>query len=263
MKNLFIRKILFLLIVFVILSLCINYSKSYAYNEYEEVDFKIGVVKVNNLNIRCGPGKKFAKVGSLKKGEHINVFAKSGNWYIIQTDSELIGAVSIDYIDKISNLDETNQATIYTNTNLSDNLHDVVAEEFSDELELTKEEEEFLNLINSNRVNNGLEELKVDSTIQNIARLKAADLEKNDYFSHNSPIYGNIDEMLKMFEVTYIDSGENIAGNRNLSGAVEAWMNSENHKANILNNNYNYTGVAVVDSKKYGKIFVEIFVRRS
>ena len=249
MKNLFIRKILFLLIVFVLLSLCINYSKSYAYNEYEEVDFKIGVVKVNDLNIRCGPGKKFAKVGSLKKGEHINVFAKSGNWYIIQTDSELIGAVSIDYIDKISNLDETNQATIYTNTNLSDNLHDVVAEEFSDELELTKEEEE-------------LEKQKKE-IIKNIARLKAADLEKNDYFSHNSPIYGNIDEMLKMFEVTYIDSGENIAGNRNLSGAVEAWMNSENHKANILNNNYNYTGVAVVDSKKYGKICVEIFVRRN
>ena len=33
-----------------------------------------------------------------------------------------------------------------------------------------------------------------------------------------------------------------------------------NRKNNILSNNYNYTGLAVVDSIAYGKIIVELFI---
>ena len=71
---------------------------------------------------------------------------------------------------------------------------------------------------------------------------------------------GNIDAMLDSYGVVYKNTQENIAGNQNLSGAVEAWLNSESHKSNILNNDFNYTGVAIVDSDTYGKIFVEVFV---
>ena len=53
---------------------------------------------------------------------------------------------------------------------------------------------------------------------------------------------------------------KNIAVNADSKKAVEAWMNSESHKNNILNNAYNYTGVAVVSSSKYGKIFVQMFI---
>jgi uncharacterized protein YkwD len=68
--------------------------------------------------------------------------------------------------------------------------------------------------------------------------------------------------MFDTFEISYIDLGENIAGNKNLAGAVEAWMNSENHKSNILSSEFNYTGVAIVESQTYGKIFVEIFAKK-
>ena len=37
-------------------------------------------------------------------------------------------------------------------------------------------------------------------------------------------------------------------------------MNSSGHKANILNNSFNYTGIGVVSSSKYGKIFVQMFI---
>lgn len=37
-------------------------------------------------------------------------------------------------------------------------------------------------------------------------------------------------------------------------------MNSVGHRANILNSNYNYTGVGVVSSSKYGKIYVQMFI---
>ena len=82
----------------------------------------------------------------------------------------------------------------------------------------------------------------------------------NNYFAHESPTYGTPFNMLKSFGVNYKSAGENIAGNSNNSSAVTAWMNSPGHKANILNNSFNYTGIGVVSSKKYGKIFVQIFI---
>ena len=68
--------------------------------------------------------------------------------------------------------------------------------------------------------------------------------------------------MLNSFGVAYTSVEENIAGNQNLSGAVDAWMNSENHKLNILDGEFNYTGIAVAESSTYGKIFVEVFVKK-
>ena len=105
-----------------------------------------------------------------------------------------------------------------------------------------------------------MEELKIDDDLQNVCRIKAMEMVEKDYFSHTSPIYGTPFEMLKKEGIVYKVAGENIAGNIENEKAVEAWMSSENHKANILNNSYNYTGIAVVDSKKYGKIYVQMFI---
>lgn len=125
---------------------------------------------------------------------------------------------------------------------------------------LSSDEKEVFDLINKQRTNNGLSALKMDSEALNVARIKAQDMVDNNYFSHNSPIYGSPFDMLKSFKVTYKTAGENIAGNSSNSGAVNAWMNSSGHKANILNSSFNYTGIGVVKSSKYGKIYVQIFL---
>ena len=67
--------------------------------------------------------------------------------------------------------------------------------------------------------------------------------------------------MLKSFKISYKSAGENLAGNSSNSGAVDAWMNSPGHRANILNSSYNYTGIGVVSSQKYGKVFVQMFIQ--
>ena len=82
----------------------------------------------------------------------------------------------------------------------------------------------------------------------------------NNYFSHESPIYGTPFNMIKSFGISYKTAGENIAGNSTNNGAVTAWMNSQGHRANILNENFTYTGIGVVNSSKYGKIYVQMFV---
>ncbi|MBR1540438.1 MAG: SH3 domain-containing protein [Clostridia bacterium] len=257
MKN-FLRKngyVISIICSLIVVFFCYAYKAS-AYT-YESLDFRYGKVKTkSSLNIRCGPGTDYDRVGKLYNGEYVDVFAKVGDWYIIQTENNVVGTVSSKYIEPVFDESEIQKETVQTSSNATSNG------EYIDNIELTPEEQEFLRLINSNRRNVGLEELRIDNTVQNVARLKALDLERNDYFSHQSPSYGSINDMLTGFGVEYQVAQENIAGNQNLSGAVEAWMNSESHKSNILNNDFNYTGIAIAESSTYGKIFVEVFVKK-
>lgn len=102
--------------------------------------------------------------------------------------------------------------------------------------------------------------LKIDNELQKIARIKAQEMVDKNYFSHTSPTYGSPFDMMKSFGISYKSAGENIAGHSSNSGAVEAWMNSSGHRANILNSSFNYTGIGVVSSPKYGKIYVQMFI---
>ena len=128
------------------------------------------------------------------------------------------------------------------------------------EITLNKDEQEILNLINEYRKQNGLNELKPANRLQEVANLKAEDLVENTYFSHISPNLGNPFEMLKSNNIQYTIAGENLAGNINSNKAVEAWINSPTHKANILEEEFKYTGISVIESPVYGKVFVQIFL---
>lgn len=68
--------------------------------------------------------------------------------------------------------------------------------------------------------------------------------------------------MLQNNNVYYSKASENIAKSVNADTAIKNLMNSEAHKNNILSQDYNYTGIAVVNSIDYGKVFVEIFVAK-
>jgi len=127
---------------------------------------------------------------------------------------------------------------------------------------LTADEQEVLRLVNQARTNAGLSKLTADSNITKVARIKAQDMVNNNYFSHNSPTYGTPFEMMKSFGISYKSAGENIAAHSTVEAAFNAWMNSSGHRANILNSSFNYTGIGVVSSPKYGKMLVQMFVGR-
>ena len=58
----------------------------------------------------------------------------------------------------------------------------------------------------------------------------------------------------------YKVAGENLAGNETGPKAVNAWMNSQAHKSNILDSDYEYTGICVVESPIYGRVYVQLFM---
>ena len=139
-------------------------------------------------------------------------------------------------------------ASYQTNT-LIENKNNIV------EVNLTEEEQEVLDLVNKNREEKGIKTLKTYSKLQQIAKLKAVDIVTN-----NSPTLGTPFEMLKAYGIDYKISGENLAGNINSERAVNAWMNSESHRENILEEKYEFTGICVLNSKTYGKVYVQLFV---
>lgn len=240
-----IKKFLIMIILFICIMAVSNSSN--AMTHYQTVGTTTGIVTASSLNVRQGPGTNFGKVTLIYKNEYVRVFAKIGNWYVIQTEKDYIGMASKDYIKLIypnNNQNTTNQTTPKNDITTG----------------LTQDEKETFDLINAKRKEAGLSALKIDNELQNVARVKAKDLVDNNYFSHNSPTYGTPFNMMKNFGITYKTAGENIAGNSSNTGAVNAWMNSEGHKANILNSSYNYTGLAVVSSPKYGKVYVQMFI---
>lgn len=228
------------------------FTTSLGMQHYYNVDFSTGLVTATELNVRSGPGTNYKIVATVKKNEYIRVFAGVGEWYIVQVEGDYIGAVNKKYIKAI--YPNSNSSS---NSNSSGNTGTGGTQTSSN---MNADEKEVFNLINKQRTNNGLQALKIDDEVQRVARIKAEDMVSNNYFSHTSSTYGSPFDMLKSFKISYKTAGENIAANSSNNGAVNSWMNSSGHKANILNSSFNYTGIGVVSSSKYGKIFVQMFV---
>ena len=108
---------------------------------------------------------------------------------------------------------------------------------------------EVVRLVNVERAKNGLAALSIDATITKTATLKSQDMAKNNYFSHTSPTYGSPFDLMKQYGVSYRTAGENIAmGQTSPAQVMNGWMNSEGHRANILNSSYTKIGVGVAQN---------------
>mgnify|MGYP002626106368 CR=1 FL=1 len=59
------------------------------------------VTDTNALNVRSGPGTEYTLLGSIAKGEWVEISGESGNWYYVTVvDRGLIGFVSKNYVSQ-------------------------------------------------------------------------------------------------------------------------------------------------------------------
>lgn len=109
---------------------------------------------------------------------------------------------------------------------------------------------------NIQRYDNGaLPPLSENAKLDAAALSKANDLFKNQYFEHVSPSGVDPGELVKNFGYDYIVAGENlILGNfKDEKEAVQLWMDSPGHRANILNNRFTEIGVAIIKGTYKGQ----------
>ena len=127
---------------------------------------------------------------------------------------------------------------------------------------MTASESQMFNLVNQERAKAGLESLKADMQLVDLARKKTKDMIDHNYFGHTSPTYGSPFDMMRKAGVSYFYAGENLAANSTVAGAHTALMNSPGHRANILNPNYTHVGIGILSNTKYPVIATQMFVGR-
>ncbi|EIT86741.1 Cysteine-rich secretory protein family [Fictibacillus macauensis ZFHKF-1] len=120
--------------------------------------------------------------------------------------------------------------------------------------------QQVVDLTNAERRKNGLKELTLDRQLTQMAQAKANDMDRNNYFSHNSPTKGSPFNQMKNSGVDYNQAAENIATGQNTpSDAVNDWMNSEGHRKNILNPDYTHIGVGHTTTDE---MWVQEFIKK-
>lgn len=121
-------------------------------------------------------------------------------------------------------------------------------------------ESKVIELTNAQRRKNGLKDLQADTALSNVARTKSNDMRSKNYFSHTSPTYGSPFDMMRDFGITYKSAGENIAkGQTTPEQVVDAWMNSEGHRKNILSADYTHIGVGYSETGNY---WTQMFIKK-
>lgn len=101
---------------------------------------------------------------------------------------------------------------------------------------------------NQERLEQGMQELRLNQTLSNAAEKKAQHMFKNDYWAHISPDGTDPWEFILGVGYDYVYAGENLAKNFNSSDEViEAWYRSASHRDNLLSTKYDEMGFAVVD----------------
>ena len=123
------------------------------------------------------------------------------------------------------------------------------------------QEQNAWNLMNSDRAANGLSALPLDAELSAIARKKSEDMRDKGYFSHTSPTYGSVSDILNTFVYSFSAACENIAHHATVAKAQAAFMSSSGHKRNILGSSWTKVGIGVCYDAN-GYVYVtQIFAR--
>ena len=124
-------------------------------------------------------------------------------------------------------------------------------------------EKKVVELVNQERINRGLAPLEADVQLSRVARVKSEDMRDNGYFSHDSPTYGSVSDMLRKFGIQFRAAGENIAaGYPTPEAVVDGWMNSSGHRENILNPEFTHIGVGYAEGGQYQHTWTQQFISK-
>ncbi len=111
---------------------------------------------------------------------------------------------------------------------------------------------ELFEKVNLERADMGLSPLYHNILLEQAAQLKAQEMIKQQLFAHDlvgQPFY----TFAESTQYNYKTLGENLAIDfMEANEVVTAWMHSPTHKANILNENFEDMGIAVVSATMHG-----------
>ena len=120
-------------------------------------------------------------------------------------------------------------------------------------------EAKMLEMVNEERRKEGLNLLKADPEIAEVARKHSRDMFARGYFSHISPEGASPFDRIREGEVSFLAAGENLALAQTLALAHKGLMNSPGHRANILHKSFGRLGIGILDGGIYGIMVTQNF----
>lgn len=113
-------------------------------------------------------------------------------------------------------------------------------------------------LVNEERAKAGLHPLVFDTAVASAAQIRAKEITAS--FSHTRPDGRKFSSVLTDNRIRFTGAGENIAwGQKTPEQVMEAWMNSDGHRANILNAKYTKIGVGQYRDAAGRNYWVQLF----
>ena len=123
------------------------------------------------------------------------------------------------------------------------------------------------NRTNEERVKSGLPRLVWDSELCRMARLHSESMGRRGYFSHETPEGSRLKERARSVGILHFRViAENIAYNKGYEDpgafAVERWMISAGHRANILYIGFQASAIGSYVSKDGSVFLTQVFINR-
>ncbi|MFX3674222.1 MAG: CAP domain-containing protein [Paenisporosarcina sp.] len=120
-------------------------------------------------------------------------------------------------------------------------------------------ERQTLDLTNVYRIRHSIGAVENEKTLGLVARKHSEDMALQNYFSHESPDFGNLEDRLEEAKINYVTAGENIGANYYDSAEViHGWLNSSDHRKMLLNKNFTHLG-----SGAFGKYYTQNFIQKT
>ena len=120
-------------------------------------------------------------------------------------------------------------------------------------------EKQMLDLVNQERVAEGLNPLAPDPELTEVARRHSADMFARGYFAHDTPEGLTPFDRMRDANVRFLTAGENLALAPTVPVAHTGLMNSPGHRANILRPQFGRVGIGIMDGGMRGLMVSQEF----
>lgn len=105
---------------------------------------------------------------------------------------------------------------------------------------------------NLERSHSNEDDLALNNKLSAAAQTKANDMVSKNYWSHVTPDGKTPWNFITASGYTYYTAGENLAyGFANAEGVVDGWMNSSEHRANMLSNDFTEVGFGIATAPNF------------
>ncbi len=221
------------------------------------------------VNVRKGPSTDYDKIGALEQGTAVEVVGKaSTGWLQIRFGEELAFVSQRLLVEESVYLEQKALAEQEAQLAQQQAQQQVQAEQQApgQEAQPPSQDEVYqamrdrvVALMNEQRAAAGIGAISQSGTLNGAAQQRAVEIVQS--FAHTRPNGSSCFTILDERGIGYMHAGENIAmGYVSAEDVMNGWMNSEGHRANILNGNFSQVGIGVYAAEGgQGFYWVQIF----